>query len=116
MNNEQASEALIRISEPIQHICEDDDLVILLEEVQKHDPKTPFVKAIGKFLPKVVLYALKKHRADLYEVIGALSMQPTAKVGEMNFTETVRLVRDSYDDILRDFFTSSGPAAKTSES
>ena len=63
--------------------------------------------AVGKLLPKFTTLALKTHKNDLYEIIGALQMKPTEQVGGMNFTETLKAVKESYDDVLAGFFTDS---------
>lgn len=106
MNNEQAADALIRISEPMGRICDDKDLVAMLDKFSTLKD-VGIVRAFGRILPQLVAYALKKHREDLYDIIGALEMKPKEEVAKMNFVETVKIVRDSYDDVLRDFFTSS---------
>lgn len=110
MSNDQATEAMIRISAPFQNICEDEELITVLEAIKNRPKEEELVKSIGRILPKFVLFALKNHKADLYEIIGALSCQPTGKVGKMNFAETVRMLKESYDDILHDFFTTSAEA------
>ena len=106
MTNDQATEAMIRISVPLSNICDDDELVELMEELNGMS-KEKAIKTIGKMVPKFVMYAFRKHRNDLYEIIGALNMTPAELVGRLNFRETVNMIRDSYDDILKDFFTSS---------
>lgn len=108
MTNDQAAEALIRISEPLRNICDDDDLLGIIDKWQNMENE-PFIKTIGQLIPDFVLYALRKHRNDLYEIIGALTQQPVGKVGAMNFKQTVQTVQDSYDEVLKDFFTSSAP-------
>ena len=111
MSNDQASEALIRLAQPLSNICDDEEIVDIFNEAGKVD-NVPMVMAIGRLLPRIVMYAFKKHKADLYEVVGALLMIPAAKVGEMNFAETLTAVKDSYDDVLAGFFTQSKPVTK----
>lgn len=111
MTNDQATEALIRVTAPISRICDDEEMVGIMDDLKSMD-SIDLQTAIGKLLPKIVTYALKKHKDDLYEIIGALQMMPTAKVGEMNFAQTIKAVKDSYDDILSGFFTPSVPSQK----
>ena len=111
MTNEQAADALVRIAEPVSNLCDDDDLVKMLDDFSKMND-LGLVRAFGQMLPKLMGYALKKHRNDLYEIIGALDMRPTAEVAKMPFLDTVRLVQESYDTILKDFFTHSAVAEK----
>ena len=115
MNNEQAADALVKLAEPFGNICGDEEMLGLLEKMQNAKGK-PVVLMIADILPTFVLYALQKHRADLYAIIGALTMKPVAEVARMNFKATVDTIRESYDDIIRDFFTSSVPATMKSES
>ena len=114
MNNVQAADALIRISEPMGNILDDQELVSMLDELNKMND-LGIVRAVGKLMPKFVGYALKKHRKDLFEIIGALENKPIKEVEQMNFMETVKVVRDSYDDVLKDFFTGSAVADKTAQ-
>lgn len=111
MNNDQATDAMIRISGPFESICGDDDVTEALDKIAKMGDE-PFIKAIGAIIPMLTTTILKKHRADLYEIISALTMAPVSKVGKMNFKETVNILQDSYDDILRDFFTRTAIARK----
>lgn len=111
MTNDQAADALVRIAGPFDRICNDDDL---LEALTKLGSMTgvPVVKVIGQALPMFVTVGLKKHKADLYEIIGALTLTPASRVGKMNFKETLKAIQDSFDDTLRDFFTVSATAIK----
>lgn len=106
MNNNQAADALVRIAGPMGRICDDEELVSMLDSFSKMK-NVGLIAAIGRMLPQFVAYALKKHREDLYEIIGSLDGKTQAEVAKMNFVETVKLVKDSYDDILKDFFISS---------
>ncbi len=114
MTNDQATEAMIRISQPISNICDDEEMVTILDEI-KNMKGEPIVKSFGKMLPKAVMYALRKHKSDLYEIIGALTGKTTTAVGKMNFKETIDVMKDSYDDVLSGFFTHSDPIQKVSE-
>jgi hypothetical protein len=113
MTNEQAAEAMIRLSGPFSNICDDEEALNLIDEMGKMKDM-PLIKAIAKALPKIVAFGLQKHKADVYEIIGALLMVSTTKVAKMNFAETVKAVRDSYDDMLASFFTQSALAEKVS--
>lgn len=112
MNNNQAADALVRIADPMGRICDDEELVDMLDTFSNLK-NVGFIAAIGRMLPRIVAYALKKHREDMYEIIGALDGKTSEEVAKMNFVETVKLVKDSYDDILKDFFISSAVSGKT---
>jgi hypothetical protein len=119
MTNDQATVAMIRIAGPISNICDDDDALKIIDEIRdtaKKNPDMHPVKQIAKFLPKIVMFGLSKHKNDFYEIIGALTETPIGKVGKMNFMQTVGIVKESYDDVLKSFFTQSAVAEKISVS
>lgn len=118
MTNDQATEAMIRLCGPFSAICDDEEMLAIIDEIAnagEKNPDMPLLKQMAKFLPKIVAFALQKHKQDVYEIIGALQMVPAAKVGGMNFAATVKAVQDSYDDILAGFFTHSVGAGKRNE-
>lgn len=106
MNNEQAAEAMIRLSVPFGNLCDDEKVVDMINRY-KDMKDVPMIQTIGKVLPEVVMYAFKTHKADLYEIVGALTDQSVEKVAKMNFVKTINVLKESYDDVLKDFFTSS---------
>ena len=111
MTNDQATDAMIRISTPIANICEDKEIIDVIESLQHAEDKG-IAELIGGLLPRLITSAFKTHREDLYEIVGALLMAPANKVGKMNFRDTIQAVRDSYDEILAGFFTQSGNVTK----
>lgn len=106
MTNDQATEAIIRIATPISNICDDEGMLEIIDSLGKMGEMS-LLTAVGRVLPKIATYALKDHKNDVYEIIGALQMKPAAQVGKMNFAETIKAIRESYDDILAGFFTDS---------
>ena len=106
MTNDQATDALIHLSDPFENICNDPDLLSALERLGGMG-KEPIIKVIGTLIPDFCKIGLKKHRNDLYAIVSALTMTPVAQVGKMNFRDTIKALQESYDDILRDFFTST---------
>ena len=111
MTNDQATEAMIRLSGPFESICGDDEVTEALDKISKMSGE-PFIKALGAIIPMVTGTLLQKHKRDLYEIIAALTMKPVSAIGKMNFKETVNILQDSYDDILRDFFTRTAVVRK----
>ena len=109
MTNDQAADVMIRLSEPVGAICDDEEAVQMIDEYKKRY-KMPLFYAVGKMIPMLVGYLLKKHKAELYEIISILSGEKSTDVGRMNFAETVKILRDSYDETLSVFFRSSGSA------
>lgn len=107
MTNDQATEAMIRLASALSNICDDEEMVAIIEEYAKNKDTTPFIRLVGRILPNIAGYALKKHKSDFYEVIGALTFSTAAEVGKMNFKETIAVLRESWDEVLSGFFTSS---------
>lgn len=108
MTNDQAAAALLRISGPASRLCDDDDMMKMLDEIR--ELKTGGVevfRATARMIPKFVAFGLAKHKLDLYEIVGALMQEPTAKVGKLNFAQTVSALQESADDILQSFFPQS---------
>lgn len=104
MTNDQATEAMIQLSGPFENLCNDEEVIDALDRLGKMGNQ-PFIKVIGSIIPMITQIGLKKHRQDIYEIVSALTMVPVVKVGKMNFGETVKALQDSYDEILRDFFS-----------
>lgn len=113
MTNDQATDALIRISGPFESICGDDEVSEALNEISGMGDE-PFIRAIGRMVPMLTGLLFKKHKQDLYEIVSALTMKPVSQIGKMNFKETVNTIQESYDDILRDFFTRTALVRKIS--
>ena len=109
MTNDQAAEVMIRLADPVGAICDDEEAVQMIEDYKKRY-RMPLFYSVGKMIPTLVGYLLKKHKAELYEIISILSGEKKADVGNMNFAETVKILRDSYDETLSVFFRSSGSA------
>ena len=107
MTNDQACEAMIRMAEPVSRMMEDESIVDLLKQVEQ-SKNVPMVITVGKLLPKFVAYAMKSHRADLYEIVGALAEETTENVGKMTLMKTIKILRESVDKDFIDFFKSSG--------
>ena len=113
MTNDQATEALIRLSVPFGNICDDDETMKLGEKYFKSREELPIIKAVGGALPQITAHLLKTHKEDVYDIIGALTFKSKSEVAKMNFKETIKILKESYDEILRDFFQSSAERMKS---
>ena len=102
MTNDQAAEAMVRISSAAVAICEDEDVQKALHELSEAK-ENDVISAIPKFLPMFTSLALKKHRSNLYEIVSALTDKPVQEVGKMKFGETVSAIKDNIDT-LKGFF------------
>lgn len=111
MNNDQASEVLIRISQPMANIMDDQNIEPLFKAITESKEMT-LAKMIGNLLPRFVSFAIKDHKADLYEIIGAFAEKPAKAVGKMNILETMKILKESIDKDFLDFFSFSSPAGE----
>lgn len=105
MTNDQAADTLIRLAVPFGNICDDENTVEMMKQYQGLEEQ-PILTAIGKMLPEIITHLFKTHKADLYEIIGALTFQTAQAVSGMKFVDTIRVLKDSYDEVLASFFTS----------
>lgn len=113
MDLDQASEAMLRISNVLGFILEDEEVTKLLDDIGASESTSP-MKWIPKYLPRIANVALRRHKEDLYEIIGALSQQDIKQVGKMNFIDAVGLIRENWE-VLTSFFQSSEPSNQTNE-
>lgn len=112
MTNDQACDAIVRLTQPIANITDDPEVEPLLKELATHEgeDRTTGLKVISKMLPRVVPLLLKDHKKDVYEIISVLSGKKPNEIGKMLLPETIAVIRDSVDNDLIGFFKSSVPA------
>lgn len=113
MTNDQAADALIRLAEPIGRLCDDETAVEMVDEYKKNLRK-PMFYVVGKIIPRLMGYLMKEHKDDVYEIVSILSGWKKADVAQMNFADTMAVIKDSYDDVLASFFTRSAGSASGS--
>ena len=113
MTNDQAADALLRLSVPFGNICEDQEMVKMIDQYLKMEGR-PNIQKLGKLFNPFVNFAFKDHRADLYEIVGALTFKKPAEVAKLKFLDTVKVLRESYDEVLKSFFISSVEQIKDS--
>jgi len=112
MTNEQAADVFTRLAIPLGNMCDDKTIEEIINKYKALEGEI-VLQRIGKVLPDFVLYAMKTHRDDLFEIVGALTEQSRAKAAKMKFLETVKVLRECIEDEeLRDFFTSFGDRMK----
>lgn len=107
MTNDQATQAMIKLAQPIANIMDDPNAESFFKELADQKDKK-LLNTIGTVLPKAVAFCMKDHKKDLYEIISALTLIPSSKVGSMNFMETVKELKGSIDEDFIGFFKSSG--------
>lgn len=107
MTNDQAADAMIRLAEPIGKLCDDEEAVAMIDEY-KNKIKMPLFYVVGRLIPRLVAYFMKNHKHEVYEIVSILSGEKNENIGKMQFTETVQIIKNSYDDVLATFFPQSG--------
>lgn len=112
MTNDQACDAIVRLTQPIANITDDPAVEPMLKELASHEGENGVsaLKIISSMLPKVVPLLLKDHKTDVYEIISVLSWKDRKAVGQMKLMETISVLRESIDEDLIGFFKSSVPA------
>ena len=107
MTNDQAAEALVKIAPAVSVLLADKNTSKLLTKLQGAEGMEP-AQIISTVLPELVAFCMKDHKKEVYAIVAALSMKSAGEVGKMNFIETVKIVKDSFDEDLLNFFRSSG--------
>ena len=107
MDNDQACDCMVRMAQPIANIADDPEMKPMLEDLASRKGEST-LEIISDMLPKIVQMAMKRHRTDLYEIVGALTSKEASEVGKLQFVWTLRELRNSIDQDLIDFFKSSG--------
>lgn len=105
MTTDQAADVLVRIVDPVSNIVNDADFINVIENLAEADSSVP-VKFFANNLAPIVSVALKSHKADVFEIVAALSKKTTEEVAKQKITETIKDIADSWDGELVDFFGS----------
>ena len=114
MSTEQAADVLVRIAEPVSNIMDDSRVTDVLKEISTMK-NIPYIKIFAILVPKIVPLALETHRDDLFEVVGALDSKTVSEVKNQNILKTIKVLQESIDKDLIDFFGSIGSQEKTAE-
>ena len=114
MNNEQVADALIRISDPLENLCSDPKLDELIDKYKKLKDE-PLLKTIGAIVPMFITLAIKDHKTDLFEIISVIIGKPVKTIEKMNILDTIKEVRESWNEVLTGFFQSTIPQASKEE-
>ena len=99
MSVKKGCEVMLRIAAPCANLCSDTRLT---EDVKN-----------GKTLTLLLVQLLQHHSADGYEIACALLDKTAAEIDEMKFEDVYNELLDSYDGVLRGFFTSSASTPKS---
>lgn len=106
MTTDQLTDSLLAITAPIANIAGDDEVMEVLNSIGKMSSGTSVVKVGIEIINKIVPLALKKHRADLFQVLAVLIDKPVKVLKAQNAFETIREAKAVIDEDLVRFFTS----------
>lgn len=106
MTTDQAADTLMQIAQPVSNIMHDKTMMGALEKLAKSNTENP-LKYIADNLGTVTVALLKTRRADVYDIISALSGKTVQEIAAQNFMVTLADVKDCMDGDLVNFFVSS---------
>lgn len=122
MSTDRALDVLCELTPAIANIVDDKDIISGLtdimpnESVKESDNLSYGVRIIcgaGKLAPTI----LKTHRDDVYTILSVLNEKPVAEIAAQPVLDTIRQVREAFqDEDLLSFFRSSARRAKTESS
>ena len=117
MTNDQACDAIVRLTNPVANITDDPKLEPMLKELADNNGETGVsaLKIVSSMLPKFVPLLLKDHKNDLYEIISILSDKNKGEIGKMKLGETIAILKESIDEDLIGFFKSSSSVTEETE-
>ena len=109
MTTDDAARALVALAEPIGRICDDEDAVKIVDAYRRSAGK-PVFYPMGRIIPRLTGHLLNNHKTDFYTIVAVLSGKKPEEIGSLPITETINILKTSYDEILAGFFTSSAAA------
>lgn len=116
MNNEQAMDAMVRISGVLSFILEDKEVKDLVTDLgAEQGSGLPLFDVATKYLRRIVTVAAQRHRESLYEIVGALEQKEAKEVAKMNFLRTYKVIQENWSE-LKSFFPSTGSMTETTDS
>lgn len=114
MTTDHAADVLVRIAEPVSNIMDDSKVADLLKDISG-SKDVPYIKLFASLVPKIVPLALESHREDVFEIVGALDNKSVSEVKKQNVLKTIKVIQESVDKDLIDFFGSFGGQEETAE-
>ena len=96
MSTDKAADVLVRITQPVSNIMDDSEVETVVRSFSEQNGNS-LMKAIASIMPKIVPLALKNHREDLFEIVGALGGMDVSEVKELPLMETMAIIRESMD-------------------
>ena len=105
MTADKAADVMARISGSVGAMLDDDKIMKLMGDVSKAGKKSA-AKGYALILTKIVPACLTDHKRELFEVVGALDDKTSEAVGKLPFRDIITIIKESFDEELKDFFGS----------
>lgn len=120
LSTDQSFDVLCELSPHVHNITHDDDFLSAVgrgmevgQRLNKFGQVTLLIDRVVELLPLL----LKTHRPDVYGILSVMNERPAAEIAAQKLTETMRQVRELFNDKeFIDFFTSSMQQAQTASS
>lgn len=120
LSTDQSFDVLCELSPHVHNITHDDDFLSAVgrgmevgQRLNKFGQVTLLIDRVVELLPLL----LKTHRPDVYGILSVMNERPAAEIAAQKLTETMRQVRELFNDKeFIDFFTSSMQRAQTASS
>ena len=111
-SNDKNAELLLKVSEPLVRIADDDRMEEAITGLKGLANKSEFRQKMGllKFVPVILRY----HKDDLYEMIAAVQERTVKEVAQQSTRDTITAVQAILqDEDIRSFFSSTSQPENT---
>lgn len=110
MTTDQAADVLVRISEPVGAILDDDRTKDVFVTLAGMGSDTPVIRMVSTLVTKGLPLLLKYRAQETYEIISAMTGKDVKDVEKQNFLVTLSDCKDFMDKDFLDFFHFSAGA------
>ena len=100
MTNNQACDALAKITECVGNITDDTAMKPLIKELTQETTTMNMLEVLQKLVPLITV----SHRMDVYGIFSAILQKPATVIGDMSLGETFKEIKASLDPELIRFF------------
>lgn len=120
LSTDQVADVLCELSPYVDSIASDNEVVDSVGKVMEdgqdlnlYGKVMLLAGRVGKFVPIL----LKTHRADVYGILSVMNDQPVAEIAAQKFTDTMKQVRELFnDEEFFAFFKSSAQREQSEQS
>lgn len=120
LSTDQALDALCELTPYISNIAADESMVSAVgkiinvnKDMNMFGQGLVFMERMGEIIPML----LRKHRSDVYGILSVLNEKPASDIAAQPAGDTIRQIRDVFqDEDLLSFFRSSARQAQSEPS